>query len=189
MVITRDFSWYMVFFILSLFALSHQTVGYDFYHHAFSTSSLENLSTNQVRSIAGFDFQRYILFHHFFLVFSLAGIPFAYTISVAQAFLMKNILMECWRIKGGYKYIFLILLSIPFVKFSALSFGLLFLLSALINNSHKKKYTHLLIISMAIHPVSLVLSFLYGIFYFKNLFVSVMSASLVLILSNLSIYI
>ena len=159
----KNFFWLMLSVLLAYGCLTINTLGFDFYHHASTAYSLANAQLmNHDYTIGSYvDFPRYMLATHAIYLASQLGLPVAISVSLLNGLANYRILccvekIEIWKaipiaVMGLYSLIF----------FSFFNTALLFFVSGIMNSPRERWGVTGLILSCALSPLFLMLTFFY----------------------------
>lgn len=161
---------YIFILLFSFFALSINTTGFDFYHHALAQRSWEDIiGLNGVWSFAGLaEVPRYLLGGHILYVLSFGIIPVAWVVVVLHAVMVNKALqysaafgsLTCLTVAGFLAY------NLIFMSFNGLSF--IALLIAVLAFRLGKAWKMWLFLTAAFHPLGFMSVVIITFFYFSK---------------------
>lgn len=155
---------YLASLMISFFALSLNTLGFDVYSHTISLRSFSNaiLSGYYYSFLFDIYMHRYFLGYGLLLLGSFAILPLIPVIAFAQAWCATSIFLWLFRQPALFSSFLLLLLLYLLVSLSMSNLGLLFLWAALAKYFEGKNFNAPLFIGMSLHP----LTFFSGLLFF-----------------------
>lgn len=181
--LSRDQQLRLSCFLLAFLCASSNTLGFDGFFHAISSSSIENIvSLNPPWVIEGFHFPRYILFHYIFFIVSLFGLlPFYFIISLINGYILFKISLSVSYNNQLLIIVASLLILHNFIFISALGFSISWIFLWYLNKNKKYSFIYLVIGSI-VHPVGLCIGVIISVINFD--FISMACIILLLMLSN-----
>jgi hypothetical protein len=178
---------YIQAFFVSLMGLFTNTIGFDFYFHAISSSSLDTISMyNPVWSIYEVRIPRYLFLQLYIWFFSFGIFPSA----IILTFFNSIILYKSYQILRNSNRLLLIasafflLLQIIYFSGTGFSISLIFLSFVCYFISKRKKQAFIfMFLGMSVHPVGFVIGTLIGFVFFSERIRLVLMSILILSLA------
>jgi len=158
-------------FLLSSFALSINTTGFDFYYHVLSLKSWNTLvDMNGSRTF--FDLikvPRYLLGTHFFYFFSLGIIPLAWVVIIMHTVMVVSAIRYSAGIGSLLALFVTLFLTYNIVFVSMTGIALVLLIISMMAFRIGRPWRVWFFFAASFHPLGFVFSVITGIFYFPRI--------------------
>lgn len=154
---------YFASLLITIFALSLNTLGFDVYSHAISLRSFSNAILSGYYYSFPFDIyiHRYVLGYNIFFLGTFSFLPLIPVIASAQAWCATSILLWVLRQPALSSPFLLLLLLYLLVSMSMSNLGVLFLWAALAKYFERKNFSAPLFIGMSLHPLTFFVGLLF----------------------------
>ncbi|MDB4822119.1 hypothetical protein OAH81_03675 [Candidatus Pseudothioglobus singularis] len=176
----------LILFFLCTFALSINTIGFDFYHHSLSVESFDSIPRLNSSWIFfnQYEVPRYLLGHYLLVVFSLGFIPIAWVIIILQTIITVKIIRNTSSLGSLFTFMASLFITYYMIFFSMSGLSLEFLFLSFLCFYNGRPWKKWFFLAASFHPIGFILCSLMSIFIFpfKKTILTLLTVAIVALL-------